>query len=109
MDYLSHSFDALFRRSPLASQSLQHSVYSCVFEFSKNTVVCNGDEMRFSQCVFLCFFFLFLDVHCSISPGISLRAVNMNFYGCYCTIFMVAIVQSPNSIIRGINVARLME
>lgn len=111
MDYLPHGFDALFhddRHWRVNHCNTARVVGVCLNLTKYVTVVCNGDEMRFSQCVFL-YFFLFLHVHCSISSGISLRAVNTNFYSCYCAIFIVAIVQSPNSIIRRINVTRLME
>jgi len=62
------------RRSPLASQSLHHSVCSCAFEFNKirNCGLQWRRNALFAQCVFLCFFFLFLNVYCSISSDISL-------------------------------------
>lgn len=85
----------------------------CIAHVCSNLTKFNcGLQWRRNALFAMCFFyllFLFLNIHCSISSGISLRAVNTNFYGCYCAIFMVAIVQSANSIIRRINVVRLME
>lgn len=74
MDYLSHSFDALFHdgRHWRVNHCNAARAHVCSNLTKYVTVVCNGDEMRFSQCVFLRFFFLFLNAHCSISSGISL-------------------------------------
>lgn len=92
MDYHPHGFDVLFHddrhwrvnHCSAAHVRVRSNLTKCV------TVVCNGDEMRFSQCVFLSFFFIFECILFNLS-GISLRTVNTNFYGCYCAIFMVAI------------------
>lgn len=110
MDYLSHSFDALFHdgRHWRVNHCNAARAHVCSNLTKYVTVVCNGDEMRFSQCVFPRFLF-FIFERTLFNFIWYFVAVNTNFYGCYCTIFMVTIVQSPNSIIRRINVARLME
>lgn len=117
MDYLPpppHGFAALFRddRHWRVNHCNTTRVRMCL-NLTKYVTVwfAVATKYAFRNVFFSTLFFILecMYVHCSISSDISLRAVNTNFYGYYCAIFMVAIVQSPNSIICRINMARLME
>lgn len=86
-------FDALFATIAIGESIMLTRSPSRICAYSNLTkcvcAVYNSDQMRFyNMFFFLRFRFFFLNVHRSISFAISLRAVNMNFYGCYCAIFM---------------------